>query len=238
MSDSKMTPPTGDEPMSVRECRLILERLLVVAGTDPGSLAATRDALLDAQILGVPVLASIHEDSSLLAPRPTAAAVRLDGQRWKVDAHGQYALLTLPTVADLLVAGAALDGHSEVVLDDGLRSEDLAVLTPLLAARSVDVAITAAPEKTVLIARRRPIPDDEALVAARRRAQAEGFLIPGTVWLDLYQRSNGALVPESADTRRHAGHQDVDEAGNFIRQMDDDADVEHALRQRTGAESA
>ncbi|MEV7607713.1 hypothetical protein AB0N65_19960 [Paenarthrobacter sp. NPDC089322] len=58
--------------------------------------------------------------------------------------------------------------------------------------------------------------------------------MPGVVWLELYQRSNAALLGESAETRRHAGYKDVDETGRIVKQMDDDVDVEFALQQLAG----
>jgi hypothetical protein len=62
-------------------------------------------------------------------------------------------------------------------------------------------------------------------------ARQNGLPVPGTVWLDLYQRSNAALHTESPRTRRHAGHKDVDETGRIVKPMDDDLDIEHALNQ-------
>jgi hypothetical protein len=236
MNDSKMTPPPGDEPMSVRECRLILERLLVVAGTDPGALAATRDALLDAQVLGAPVLESVHRDPSLLTPSRARTTCHQPGH-WTVDGQDQFSLLLLPVMADLLIAGAARGEQAQVHVVAARRTEDLHVLAPLLAARGATLDISFDIAGATLTATRAPA-DNHKLEVRRTGALRDGFRVRGVVWLDLYQLSNAALVPESSDTRRHAGHEDVDEHGNFIRQMDDDADVEHALRARSAPHSA
>src|SRR4051794_18828753 len=101
MSDSKLTPPPGDAAMSVRECRLILERLLVAAGLSPGEVPAARDALLAAEIHGLGLLEYIHSHPLTIPVRPvsyeeTTSTIFVDGA-------GRLAALLLPALRDIIL---------------------------------------------------------------------------------------------------------------------------------------
>ena len=221
MSDSKLTPPTGDAAMSVRECRLIIERLLVAAGTLPGEVPAVRDIALAAQIHGFEIMQYLHEHE--LRSPSTTVDVELADDCLVVSAHDAFSLFTLPLVRDLILEHP----HVSTVILRGVELPKLASVLnalPELEAFSLDVQTN---DGTARLAVRavNEVKDHSAIVRAHRR----GLPVPGAVWLDLYLRSNDALLTESAQTRHHAGHQDVDLHGRIVRPMDDDVDIEHAL---------
>ncbi|GAA3692441.1 hypothetical protein GCM10023081_32430 [Arthrobacter ginkgonis] len=230
MSDSKLTPPAGDAAMSVRECRLITERLLVAAGTLPGEVPAVRDAALLAEMLGLGVMAHLY-GHGLHAPA-SAPGVRIDGATATVEAGGALSLYLVPALRDLIIVHPGL---KRIQVNATERGGFLAVLDalPELAARTVAIApADGAPldgnaaQSVVLEIAAAAAPKGQEHVL---RAHRDGLPVPGAVWLELYLRSNAALLEESALTRRHAGHQDVDSSGRIVRPMDDDVDIEHAL---------
>ena len=227
MSDSKLTPPKGDEPMSVRECRLILERLLVAAGVPAGAVLALRDVLLDAELHGLDLLSLLHREPALLDG--PLAPLRVDGS--DVEAGGQLSLFAASGLLDLIAEHCAVEGVCRLRVSGLERPELLAALAVSARRRGFACEVTAeGPDRAVIHALRGAPGDDPELARALR----EGIVVDGEVWLDLYLRSNQALVPDSLATRAHAGHLDIDEHGRIAKPMDDDVDVELALAQLAG----
>ncbi|MGF6834300.1 hypothetical protein QF015_002482 [Paenarthrobacter sp. TE4293] len=233
MSDSKLTPPPGKAAMSVRECRLILERLLVASGATAGEVPAARDALLAAEVHGLGLLQMIHKHPLSLPTEPVGYDET--GPIVVVDGAGRLSALLIPALRDIILERRTVDiTVANVSAPELLQALDS---VPELDSSQVRVSVQAPGAVTVSAS-----PADEATVAARlaartRRiadAQVNGLPVPGVVWLELYQRSNAALLGESAETRSHAGYNDVDETGRIVKQMDDDVDVEFALQQLAG----
>src|SRR3954464_5053079 len=142
MSDSKLTPPAGEAPMSVRECRLILERLLVAAGLPAGAVLSVRDVLLDAELRGLGLLALLHREPELLEGatieplRPVGANGEL-----RLDAGGQFSLFVAPAILDLLIEHSAAEGvcRLRVVGVDRPALLDALVISGRAAGLAVDV---------------------------------------------------------------------------------------------------
>ncbi len=233
MSDSKLTPPPGKAAMSVRECRLILERLLVASGALPGEVPAARDALLAAEVHGLGLLQLIHANPLSLPSEP----VRYDetGHAVVVDGSGSLSALLIPALRDIILER----GTVQISVRHVTAPELLQALDSVPELDSSQVHFSVQGSDAVLISAS-PAPEAEA--ATRRAARTQriteahvnGLPVPGVVWLELYQRSNAALLGESAETRSHAGYKDVDEDGRIVKQMDDDVDVEFALQQLAG----
>ncbi|GAA3285166.1 hypothetical protein [Paenarthrobacter aurescens] len=233
MSDSKLTPPPGKAAMSVRECRLILERLLVASGALPGEVPAARDALLAAEVHGLGLLQLIHAQPLTLPSKP----VRYDeaGPIVVVDGSGRLSALLIPALRDIILERGTVEiSVSNVTAPELLQALDT---VPELDSRRISVSVQ---DSNTVVVSAEPANDTEAAKrrAARTRritdAHLNGLPVPGVVWLELYQRSNAALLSESAETRSHAGYKDVDETGRIVKQMDDDVDVEFALQQLAG----
>ncbi|MEO3941576.1 hypothetical protein V3C41_10910 [Paenarthrobacter nicotinovorans] len=233
MSDSKLTPPPGKAAMSVRECRLILERLLVASGALPGEVPAARDALLAAEVHGLGLLQLIHAHP-LSVP---SEAVRYDetGPGVVVDGSGRLSALLIPALRDIILERRTV----EISVRNVSSPELLQALDSVPELDSYQVRLSVQGSDGVVVS---ALPATQAEASARcsartqriRDAHSKGLPVPGVVWLELYQRSNAALLGESAETRSHAGYKDVDETGRIVKQMDDDVDVEFALQQFAG----
>lgn len=231
MSDSKLTPPPGDAAMSVRECRLILERLLVAAGLAPGEVPAAGDALLAAEIHGLRLLEYLHTEPLTIPTQ--AVSYNESTSTVSVDGAGRLAALLLPALRDIILEHGTVQIPVRNVTAPQLLQAIESV--PELDSSKIRIDLSA-PESVVVEAS----PADAAQAAQQQasrqqritNAHRNGLPVPGIVWLDLYQRSNAALHTESAQTRRHAGHKDVDETGRIVKQMDDDVDIEFALQQQ------
>lgn len=189
-------------------------------------MPAARDALLAAEIHGLGLLDYIHTQPLTIPPQP----VNYDetGTTVSVDGAGRLAALLLPALRDIILE----HGTVEILVHNVTAPQLLQALesVPELDSTQISVNVTS-PESAALQA----APGDAAQRQAAREqritnARLKGLTVPGSVWLDLYQRSNAALHTESARTRRHAGHQDVDETGRIVKPMDDDVNIEYALQ--------
>jgi hypothetical protein len=234
MSDSKLTPPADLSAMSLRECRLIVERLLVAAGAHPGLIPSARDAAVSAEILGLGVLRAIFEDEGLIVPGPSARTrVESSDGGIRLHADGLLSLYAAPAVRDLLLE---VDPGTEIRVVGVHRPQFLGgiALTPGL--ESLDIRQDG--ELTVV-----RVETDAARAAARvatvrsalRDAQEVGLPADSDLWFGLYVRSNDALAEDTPLSRAHAGYRDVDATGRIVKQMDDDTDLEHALQSRVAS---
>jgi len=220
--------------MSLRECRLIVERLFVAAGAHPGLVPGARDVAVAAEVLGLGLLRAVHDDADLI--RPTAsprAEVRETSAGVQLIADDVLSIYLAPALRDLLLelpAGATVsvtgvrrpEWLEAIALTPGLESIEL---TPGDGGAIVRLGTEAAASA----------PRAERVRAAIDHAQRVGLAADPELWFALYVRSNDALAEDTAQSRAHAGYRDVDEAGRIVKQMDDDTDLEHALRNRVAS---
>ncbi|MCU1518934.1 MAG: hypothetical protein JWQ75_3655 [Pseudarthrobacter sp.] len=227
MSDSKLTPPRGDAAMSVRECRLILERLLVAAGLGPGEVPAARDALLAAEIHGLGLLEYIHAEPLTIPAQPVTYTET--GSEIFVDGAGRLAALLIPALRDIILER----GTVRILIRNVDAPQLIGALesVPELDSSRLTVDVTSAESAAIAASPGDSAQQRDAREQRITNAHLNGLPVPGVVWLDLYQRSNAALHTESAKTRSHAGYKDVDETGRIVKQMDDDVDIDFALNQ-------
>lgn len=122
--------------VSVRELRVVVERVLIGAGLPRGCVPAAVDLVLYAELLGGDALAFLRDRLPALERADPARVVLLrDGSGPIVlDAAGQPSLLVGPTALDLACAQARARGTGAAVVLDPLGLPLLRAL-PTLAAR-------------------------------------------------------------------------------------------------------
>jgi hypothetical protein len=135
MSPTTQSCPDGQLRVSLRECRVIVERLLLVAGAPRGTLAAAVDLVVSTQAVrgdALQTLAREIDDGSLdLLPPHEAGAV--DG--WPVlDARGGSTLLVADMALDRATA-AQRDGWGLAAVVDVRHAVFAAGLAPVAARR-------------------------------------------------------------------------------------------------------
>ncbi|KUN17630.1 hypothetical protein AQJ11_37865 [Streptomyces corchorusii] len=94
--------------VSLRELRLVVGRLLYVAGLPKGCVYPVRDALVDAQSLGLDALGALERTFAQLPGELGRVAINGAGDHTVIDGAGQPSYLVAPAVLDVLVAR----GHS------------------------------------------------------------------------------------------------------------------------------
>lgn len=235
--------------LSLRELRLITERLLQAQGLALGAVAAVRDLVLHAQAAGLPALQFLAGGLGE-ADRKSSGRVEIAAEApgtLAVDCLGQSALVVAPALLDLL---QAVPGERVAVWAGRVEHAGLAsVLEHQGTDRGVVITVTrtAAPaaglpplpealagEGVLLVMERRApeLPDDAELSRLlpltgslpAARAVHTGVETPAALWWSLFEDSAHALSPESVTSLKHAGATAVDENGVIEPDLTDDVD--------------
>jgi hypothetical protein len=130
--------------ISLRECRMTVERVLMVAGVDASALPAAVDLVVAAQLASGDALALLERE---VLPGSVAGAVLTtdaDGPGPPVvDAGGASSLIALPAVLDLACAGRR-EGAGVAMALDVTHTAFAAGLVPLAARRGLEAEVVVA----------------------------------------------------------------------------------------------
>ncbi|MFC4117680.1 hypothetical protein [Nonomuraea zeae] len=199
--------------VSLRETRVLVERILLLLGVPKGAVPAVRDLLVEAEALGLGALAFLdsraHPDSwraAELASNDASNDASNAGGRAVIEAHGMPAPYVAPALLDLGVALLREHGRARIEVR-GLSAPQLLPVLPHAAAAygaRVEVSFGAgAPVLAVEDAVGDAVADGSSGHLAR--AVHEGMRVDAGLWWRLYHRSNDALTEDTPVSRRHAG---------------------------------
>jgi hypothetical protein len=211
--------------LSVRETRMIVERILLACGLPDGLVPAVRDCVLYSQALGQGGLALLQQDLAVLQEaKPHAMGLEDDGgTRLVLDGAGQHAWIAAPAALDLALDRYRSRGDGEVVVVNVAAGEELRVLAGLAGrygARATVSDVSGRPGHAVRVTADGLAETDAVFEAACQH----GLRVPHRLWQDLYALSHQALTPDSIESRRHAGPVMVDAQGRIHGRDDDDTD--------------
>jgi hypothetical protein len=216
---------TGPIMISLREARLVAERILLLSPVLPGLVPGVRDAVLYSEALGLGGFRALLDGYAGLARCPPPGVHERDGAL-HVDCHGAHAWTVAPGLADLAVE-QCFSGGGEFVVTAVAAAEELAIVTGLAARYGVQVSVTTEGPVVIRAASASEQPAASRMDALMWRMVRVGFPVLGTLWWQLYHLSNAALSPDNVVSRRHAGHLVVRADGSIIgrRDVDDDTDL-------------
>ncbi|MBP2296229.1 hypothetical protein [Azospirillum rugosum] len=218
----------GSLRVSLRESRMVLERLMQVTRVEPGLVPTLRDCALYSAALGLsgyPALLGHLE--TLRGAQP--GALRLLGEddaAAVVDGGGQHAWVVAPVLVDLCVDRHRRGLPAVAVVRNVADCDELAIVAALAEAHGLSAAVAAtghdgAPALRVTV-EARPADARTTLDAIR----ADGIPVPASLWWRLFHLANEALAPDSYASRRHAGAIMVTADGRVVgRQDEDDTDL-------------
>lgn len=230
--------------LSIRETRLVVERLLQAEGLALGAVPAVRDYVLVAQAAGLDALTPLADGLSD-ADRALGGAVVTgeDGDgALQVDCGGQSAVVVAPALLDLALA-AERGVRVRLRVRDVTRPELLAALAEQAPVHGAELTVELAGGEVTVTATRgaadaAQTPADERedgdaglrrLVALTgslplARAVGAGLPVPEQLWWQLFHASNAALSEESLASLKHAGATEVTDDGEILPDLTDDDD--------------
>ena len=215
--------------LSVRETRMIVERILLTTGLPPGFVPAVGNCILYSQALRLGGLAAFADSiGAIAAARLTEMRLADDGA---FDGGGNHAWLVAHDALDLALADRRSGGSGVLDLRNVRATDELRVIEGLAERQRAraEVQATATGARLRIVADR--LPGEDAVMWAALR---DGFAVPRALWRALYVRSGEALTPDSIESRRHAGPVMVDVHGRVHGRDDDDTDFALLLGQKAG----
>lgn len=197
-----------------REMRMMSERILSLTALPKGFALMVGDVAMYSQAQGLGGFALLLDRlDSLMDADPTR--ITLDGDR--LDAGGQHAWITVPSLIDLLGLALAKGQTARIEVVNVTDSEELCIAEGLGARDGMTITT----DGTTVTATRQA-PADPVL----DRVMQDGCEVPAALWWRVYDTAQTALSPDSALSRRHAGPVIVTEDGQIIGRKDNDDDTD------------
>jgi hypothetical protein len=214
-----LSPTPRTLQVSLRECRLVFERLMQVIRVEPGMVPALRDCALYSAALGLGGFAELQRHLQLLE-QTGLQALSLDYQNdpKRVDCGGQHAWLAADTLLDLLADEFKRSGSAQLLVANLQEPRELQVIQALAERYGLEVDIKDDAQGLRLTARHRTTQATSQLNSIRLK----GLNVEAALWWKLFHHANEALAPDSFESRRHAGSIMVDAQGQLIGRPDED----------------
>ncbi|QDY99160.1 hypothetical protein FQ775_01555 [Nitratireductor mangrovi] len=219
--------------VSVREGRLVVDRVLLTLAIPAGYIPAVREVILTSESLGLGGFGHLLQAvDSVAEPFLDAVTVQETPDRGiRIDGGEIHAWMLAPTAIDLLVDQARRSGTSTISLTGIREPRELEVMQGLATRYGARISVDVDAHKggITLTARNtsppRSLEDWDPLLF---RAMRDRFPVEETTWRALYTLSNRALAPDSVLSRRHAGPVILLEDGTIVGRQpaDDDFDPE------------
>lgn len=215
------TNPTPTLTVSLREMRMVFERLIQVTRVETGLVQSLRECALYSAALGLGGFARLTANlETIKASNPRAVSLNSD-VGLLIDCAGQHAWIAADAALDLAADSLRSGGDGAVEVRNAADIGELKVIEALAqrfgltASVKVDVAAG-----TALVAvSPATAPTEIALLDTIRR---NGLVVDAALWWQLYHQSAEALAPDSYLSRRHAGPIIVEADGKVIGRQDED----------------
>ncbi|WP_322045681.1 hypothetical protein [Paraburkholderia sp. J67] len=206
--------------VSLRESRMVLERLMQVARVDEGLVPALRDCALYSTALGADGFIHLTNNLGQLQERKPQAVLidTTDDAAPRVRCAGQHAWLVALTLVDLAADALQAGRGASFVVEDVSEAQELCVVTALAQPHGLEATLEAH-GNTQRVTFRFAGEQGESTLA---RIVREGLRVERAYWWTLFHRANDALAPDSYESRRHAGPIIVDAQGRVIGRTDED----------------
>jgi hypothetical protein len=220
MSTCQSNRPTS-LTLSLREMRMVFERLVQVTRVDTGLVPALRDCALYSAALGLGGFARLAANLEVVKVAKPHAVSLAEDNGLTVDCGGQHAWITANTALDLAIEDLRTGGKGIVNVRNASEigefkvAEALAQCFGLKAKVTIDAATATA---TIIVS----VATDPSEIALLDTIRRNGLLVDAALWWELYHRSADALAPDSYLSRRHAGPIIVEADGKVIGRQDED----------------
>lgn len=206
--------------LTLREIRLIIERLVQAAGVPPGLLFAARDAAVISAVLPVAGFANLSAEIAALAASTAKPAKLSEGEDGvlRVDVAGQHPWLVAEALLDLAIEQFRLTGHGEVLARGAVSPREFGIVAGLAEKHGLAASCSETAEGVLLQIR----PCSAHATRLLDRIRHKGCTVEAGLWWPLYHASHEALAPDSFESRRHAGTIRVEADGRIVGRNDED----------------
>lgn len=214
-----LSPTPCTLQVSLRECRLVFERLMQVIRMEPGMVPALRDCALYSAALGLGGFSLLQRNLEQLESTPAQPlSLDLQGSVKRLDCAGQHAWRVADTALDVLADDFKREGQAQLLVVNVQEAQELQVVVALAERYGLRVEFQPSAGGLLLTASHR----QSQAPAWLDRLRLEGLSVDATLWWQLFHHANEALAPDSFESRRHAGSIMVDADGRLVGRPDED----------------
>ena len=203
--------------LSVREVRMIVERILLAARLPQGFIPDVRDAVMYSHAMGLGGL-SLFQQRFVTVPSLPLSSMTMEGDT--LDGGGNHAWMVAPSAIDFAIA-THQNGGGMLMVRNVSDIAELKLLEGFAGRYGASAQVTLKDKDIAIVS---VTQNDNASDAILDKALATGMPVPHALWHELYAFSHKALAKDSAVSRRHAGPVMVDAEGRVHGRDDDDSD--------------
>lgn len=203
---------------TLREGRMVVERLCQSVGVPDGVLRSVTDCGVYSAALGLSGYAGLERQLELLRRNLLGPmTVHERGRTLVFDGAGQHAWFAADPALDVLVAAYRLNGEAEMVLTNVVEPEELRVIEALAEKHGLNAELRR-PEDGGLVVRLSDRNAEEPTVLDK--VTQEGISVPTSLWFHLFHRSHDALAADTIVSRTHTGSIIVKPDGTIVGKED------------------
>lgn len=208
--------------VSLREMRMVLERLMQVTRVEAGLVPALRDCALYSAALGLGGFGRLTENlEAVRNSNPRAIKLIEDTAGLVIDCGGQHAWIAADAALELATDNLRTGGSGRVEVRNASELSELKVAQALAQRFGLKAQVTF--NVTDGTARIAVSPATEVgEIGLLDRIRRDGLVVDAALWWTLYHQSAEALAPDSYLSRRHAGPIIVEADGKVIGRQDED----------------
>jgi hypothetical protein len=213
--------------VSLREARMVLERILQHSGMGDGMLFSVRDCAVYSAALGLSGFPAFRAQAESLR-FAAAEAVKLSSEDpLTLHAGSQHAWIAAEAALDVAVDAYRRTGHGSVVVSHVREPQEMAVVSAVAEKYGLSASVVLQAEGSVEIHVRARAHVRQSLIDRIRR---EGIEVSRELWFELLEFSKNALAPDSVISRMHNGDIVVKPDGTVVGRRDEDlADTDLAM---------
>ena len=203
MNASVPTPPNDFiDPLatSLRENRLVFERLVQWKGVDAGLILSVADCAMFALALGLMDHESVERHIDQLVLPVDEMSIRDEGPITVIDAGGRHAWLVAEAVLDLAIASCRVGGP-DVVVSNVAEPRQLGVVSAIAEKHHLSATCEPDGDRWRIVVSHEPPGRRSTLDRIRRH----GIPASHKRWFELLALSSNALATDTVVSRTHTG---------------------------------
>lgn len=192
------------DPMNatLRESRMVLERLVQWKGVEPGMIFSVMDCGLYSAALGLSGYEDLERQIDLLAAAAAPISmVETDGAI-RIDAGGRHAWLIAEPALDVAIDEYRRKGEGSVTIINVVEPAELGVVAAIAEKHELAAGAAIGADGS---ARIEVGPRDPARQTVLDRIRREGIPVRRDLWFRLFHLSSNALAEDTVISRTHTG---------------------------------
>ncbi|BCH28997.1 hypothetical protein MesoLjLc_09270 [Mesorhizobium sp. L-8-10] len=210
------------DPMNatLRESRMVLERLVQWKGVEPGMIFSVMDCGVYSAALGPSGCEDLERQIALLASSPSAPISIIEaGDAIRIDAGGRHAWLIAEPALDLAIDEYRRKGAGAVTVVNAVEPAELRIVAAIAEKHELSATATAGDDGSVRIEVGARDPSRQTVLDRIRR---QGIPVRRDLWFHLFHLSSNALAEDTVISRTHTGAFMIKPDGTVVGEHDEE----------------